>query len=85
MRLDSRVAVVTGGNSGIGAAVTQELSRLGAQVVIFGRHQETLEATLATLGDDAHAVQGDAKWRALSSLRAAGWAICRRGGARRRP
>ena len=59
MRLDNKVAVVTGGNSGIGAAVAQELSRLGAKVVIFGRNQETLNATLATLGDDAHAVQGD--------------------------
>ena len=59
MRLDDKVAVVTGGNSGIGAAVAQELSRLGAKVVIFGRNQETLDKTLATLGDDAHAVQGD--------------------------
>ena len=59
MRLDNKVAVVTGGNSGIGAAVAQELNRLGAKVVIFGRNEETLEATLATLDDDAHAVQGD--------------------------
>ena len=59
MRLDNKVAVVTGGNSGIGAAVAQELSQLGAKVVIFGRNRETLNATLATLGDDAHAVQGD--------------------------
>ena len=59
MTLDNKVAVVTGGNSGIGAAVAQELSRLGAKVVIFGRNQETLKATLATLGDHAHAVQGD--------------------------
>lgn len=61
MTLDNKVAVVTGGNSGIGAAVAQELSRLGAKVVIFGRNQETLGATLATLGDDAHAVRGDVR------------------------
>ena len=59
MKLDNRVAVVTGGNSGIGAAVAQELNRLGAKVVIFGRNKETLDATRATLDDDAHVVQGD--------------------------
>ena len=47
MRLDDKVAVVTGGNSGIGAAVAQELSNLGAKVVIFGRNKETLDKSWA--------------------------------------
>lgn len=59
MNFENKVAVITGGNSGIGAAVAQELSQRGARVVIFGRNQETLDETLTTLGDQAHAVQGD--------------------------
>lgn len=43
MKLRDKVAVVTGGNSGIGLAAAQALAAEGASVVIFGRNQETLD------------------------------------------
>lgn len=55
----NKIAVVTGGNSGIGLAAAQKLMAEGAQVVIFGRNAETLETARQQLGDSAIAVQGD--------------------------
>lgn len=58
-KLANKIAVVTGGNSGIGLATAQEFVREGAKVVIFGRDQQTLSAAQETLGANAVAVQGD--------------------------
>lgn len=41
--------IVTGGGGGLGSAVAAELCRLGARVVVCGRTQETLDATVATI------------------------------------
>ena len=38
----NKVAVITGGNSGIGLATAKEFSRCGAKVVISGRDEKTL-------------------------------------------
>ncbi|MEL6406144.1 MAG: SDR family oxidoreductase [Chloroflexota bacterium] len=43
-KLNNKVAVVTGGNSGIGLAVAQEFASQGAKVIITGRNEERLEA-----------------------------------------
>ena len=58
-RLDGRIAVVTGGNSGIGLATAQAFVREGAQVVIMGRNPETLEQAVQNLGGNGIGVQGD--------------------------
>jgi NAD(P)-dependent dehydrogenase (short-subunit alcohol dehydrogenase family) len=61
MKLQDRVAVITGGNSGIGLATAREFKANGAKVAIFGRSHETLDQAAASLGSDALAVQGDVR------------------------
>jgi len=58
-RLQNKVAVITGGNSGIGLATAKAFIDEGAKVVIFGRNQKTLDAAAETLGKDVMAIKGD--------------------------
>lgn len=58
-RLEGKVAVVTGGNSGIGLAAAKRLKDEGARVAISGRSQKTLDEAVKFLGKDALAVQAD--------------------------
>lgn len=58
-KMQDKVAVITGGNSGIGLATAKAFVRDGARVALFGRDAETLNAAVAELGDAAIAVQGD--------------------------
>lgn len=59
-KLEGKVAVITGGNSGIGLATAKEFAAQGARVVISGRDQKTLDETARELGPDALAVRADA-------------------------
>lgn len=58
-RLEGKVAVVTGGNSGIGLATAQRFLEEGARVAISGRNQKTLDEAVKTLGNGVLAVQAD--------------------------
>ncbi len=58
-RLKNKIAVITGGNSGIGLATAERFVAEGAHVVLFGRNAETLAAATAQLGSQATAVIGD--------------------------
>jgi len=58
-RLEGKVAVVTGGNSGIGLASAKRLQDEGALVAISGRSQKTLDEAVKILGKDVLAVQAD--------------------------
>ncbi len=62
--LDTQVAVVTGGGTGIGLAIARALGRLGARVVVASRNQEHLDAGAAALeadGSEAFAVPVDVR------------------------
>jgi len=58
-RLTGKVAVITGGNSGIGLAVARRFVAEGARVALLGRDSATLDAAVAELGDAAIGVVGD--------------------------
>jgi NAD(P)-dependent dehydrogenase (short-subunit alcohol dehydrogenase family) len=49
--LDGRVALVTGGGSGLGRVMALELGRLGAKVAVLGRRRHLLEETVAQLAE----------------------------------
>ncbi len=58
-RLEGKVAVVTGGNSGIGLASAKRLAEEGARVAISGRNQKTLDEAVKFIGHNVLAIQAD--------------------------
>ena len=58
-RLDRKIAVITGGNSGIGLATSQRFVQEGAYVFIRGRRQNELDAAVREIGENVTGVQGD--------------------------
>lgn len=58
--LKGKIALVTGGTTGIGLAAAQELAAQGAQVFITGRRQAELDAAVATIGSRATGIRADA-------------------------
>jgi NAD(P)-dependent dehydrogenase (short-subunit alcohol dehydrogenase family) len=58
-RLNGKVALVTGGSSGIGLAAAKRFVAEGATVYITGRKQETLDAVVASIGGNITAVRAD--------------------------
>src|SRR3546814_104415 len=57
-KLEGKVAVITGGATGIGFAAAKRFIEEGAFVFIFGRRQEALDGAVAGLGPNARAVKG---------------------------
>src|SRR6202163_1509732 len=68
-KLEGKVAVITGGNSGIGLAIAQRFVKEGAQVFITGRRQSELDKAVKLIGKNVTGVQGDvANLAALARL-----------------
>ena len=58
-RLEGKIAVITGGNSGIGLATAQRFVQEGAYVFITGRRQNELDKAVKQISRNAMGVQGD--------------------------
>ncbi len=58
-RLEGKIAVVTGGNSGIGLATAKRFLDEGAKVAISGRNQKTLDEAVKSLGNGVFAAKAD--------------------------
>src|SRR4030095_16268083 len=58
-KLEGKIALVTGGNSGIGLATAKEFINEGAYVLITGRREPELAQAVKEIGSNATAVQGD--------------------------
>ncbi len=58
-KLANKIAVITGGNSGMGLATAKRFVAEGASVFITGRRQKELDAAVKEIGGNVTAVQGD--------------------------
>jgi len=58
-KLEGKVAVITGGNSGIGLATAKRFVTEGAYIFITGRRQAELDAAVKKIGENVAGVQGD--------------------------
>jgi NAD(P)-dependent dehydrogenase (short-subunit alcohol dehydrogenase family) len=59
-RLEGKVAVISGGNSGIGLAIARRFVIEGAHVFIFGRRRKALDEAVQLIGANVTAIQADA-------------------------
>lgn len=66
MTLDGKIAVVTGGASGIGAAITRVLVQRGARVVLVDTNEQAGQGMVDELGDRVRFVAGDVSDRAIA-------------------
>src|SRR5260370_26498471 len=68
-KLEGKVAVITGGSTGIGLAAAKLFVREGADVFITGRRQKELDEAVKAIGSNVTGIQGNVtKWADLDRL-----------------
>ena len=58
-KLEGKIAVITGGNSGIGLATAKHFIAEGAYVFVTGRRQKALDTAVSEIGKNVTGIQGD--------------------------
>jgi len=58
-KLEGKIAVITGGNSGIGLATAKHFIAEGAYVFVTGRRQQALDTAISEIGKNVTGIQGD--------------------------
>jgi NAD(P)-dependent dehydrogenase (short-subunit alcohol dehydrogenase family) len=58
-KLQGKLAVITGGSSGIGLGIAKRFAKEGATVAITGRNQDTIDQALKHIGSNAIGIRGD--------------------------
>src|SRR6266446_6045685 len=58
-KLEGKIALITGGNSGIGLATAKQFVNEGAYVFVTGRRDPELAAAVKEIGKNVSGVQGD--------------------------
>lgn len=58
-KMNDKVAIITGGSSGIGLAIAKRFAQEGARVAITGRNQKTIDQAIAEIGPNGLGIQGD--------------------------
>ena len=58
-KLEGKIAIITGGNSGIGLATAKRLVSEGAYVFITGRRQKEIDTAVSEIGKNVMGIQGD--------------------------
>jgi NAD(P)-dependent dehydrogenase (short-subunit alcohol dehydrogenase family) len=68
-RLENKIALITGGTSGIGYSTAQEFMAQGAKVILTGRNRSKLDEALKLLGTGAYGIISDASdWKQITDL-----------------
>ncbi|WP_431122721.1 SDR family oxidoreductase [Flagellimonas flava] len=58
-QLNNKIALITGGSSGIGLATAQKFVEQGAHVIIVGRNEEALNTAVSQLGEQSYGIRAD--------------------------